>query len=576
MMNRIYFRGNTCGKYKCEKLAMNKEKVCMRILIVGAVAAGTSAAAKARRNNEEAEIIVYERDGYISYSGCGMPYYIGKHIKDFDELVPRDPAFFKSKYNVDILTKHEVLSVDPIKKELKVRNLVSGEEFSDIYDRLVLATGAEPVIPPIRGVNEPNVFILRNINDMNKIISYITENSPRKAVIIGTGFVGLEVCENLAGIGINVTLVEKLPQVTPGLDTDMAVYVEEHLKSKGIKVVLNNGVTAIGNGNVVLLNGDEIPADMVIIATGVRPDTKLAKMANLELGVTGAIKVNNLMQTSNPDIYSCGDCIELFSVISGKAVYKPLGSTANKTGRIAGDCVTGGSLEFRGVLGTGIFKIFDLTVAQTGLSEREALEQGCEVSVCHVIKPDKPEYMGGKEIVIKAVADKNTGRLIGAQIIGESGVDKRIDVFVTAITFGAKVEDLFHLDLAYAPPYSTTKDPVMYTGMILDNAINKGRPLITARELDVLISSGSEYNLVDARAPKQYEKDHIKTAVNIPHEDLRHVTGKINTDAITVTYCNKGVTGNAAQNTLINKGYSKVYNLSGGHKNYSKVKRGID
>lgn len=544
----------------------------MKILIIGAVAAGTSAAAKARRNNEEAEIKIYEKDSYISYSGCGMPYYIGGHIESAEKLTPRNPAFFKSKYNVEIMTRHEVLSIDPINKSLEVKNLNSGAVFFDNYDKLILATGAKSVVPPIQGVDRSNVFTLRNIIDMNKISTFIAENSPQKAVIIGTGFIGLEVCENLVDIGMNVSMVEKLPQVTPGLDADMAVYVEEHLKSKGVNVLTNSGVTSINNNDVLLSNGEKLPSDMVIIATGVRPNVELAKAAKLEIGETGAIKVNRKMQTSNPDIYACGDCIEQYQLITGKPVYRPLGSTANKTGRIAGDCITGGTLEFRGVLGTGIFKIFDLAVAQTGLSEREAREQGFEVQVCHNIKPNKPEYMGGKELVIKAVADKNSGKLIGVQIVGEDGVDKRIDVFVTAISFGAKAEDLFHLDLAYAPPFSTTKDPVMYTGMILDNAINKGRPLITAKELDDLIASGEKYNLVDARVSKQYEKGHVDTAVNIPHEKLRDSIEGMNKDLVSITYCNKGVTGNAAQNILINSGFRKVLNISGGYKTYSKWK----
>lgn len=544
----------------------------MKILIIGAVAAGTSAAAKARRNNEDAEIKIYEKDSYISYSGCGMPYYIGRHIEKVEELTPRNPAFFKSKYNVEILTRHEVLSIDPIKKSLEVKNLNSGEVFFDNYDKLILATGAKSLLPPIQGVDRSNVFTLRNISDMNKIATFIAENSPQKAVIVGTGFIGLEVCENLVDVGMKVSMVEKLPQVTPGLDADMAVYVEEHLKSKGVNVLTNNGVTSINDNDVLLSNGEKLPSDIVIIATGVRPNVELAKIAKLEIGQTGAIKVNKKMQTSDPDIYACGDCIEQYQLITGKPVYRPLGSTANKTGRIAGDCVTGGTLEFRGVLGTGIFKIFDLAVAQTGLSEREAKDQGFDVQVCHNIKPNKPEYMGGKEIVIKAVADKNSGKLIGVQIVGEDGVDKRIDVFVTAISFGAKVEDLFHLDLAYAPPFSTTKDPVMYTGMILDNAINKGRPLITAKELDDLIASGEKYNLVDARVSKQYEKGHIDTAVNIPHEKLRDSIKEMNKDLAIITYCNKGVTGNAAQNILINNGFRKVLNISGGYKTYSKWK----
>jgi len=320
---------------------------------------------------------------------------------------------------------------------------------------------------------------------------------------------------------------------------------------------------------VLLSSGKELIADMVLLSTGVRPNTELAKAAGIELGITGAIKVDEKMKTSRDDIYACGDCIEQIHLVTGKPVYRPLGSTANKTGRIAGDSLTGGDLAFRGILGTGIFKIFDLVVGQTGLSEREALELGFEVQVCHNIKPNKPEYMGGKEMVIKGIADKKDGRLLGVQIVGYEGVDKRLDVFVTAITFRAKVEDLFHLDLAYAPPFSTTKDPVMYTGMILDNAIRKGRPLMTQQELASLLQSDEKYMLIDAREVEQYKTSHINTAENLPQANLRGAIKQMDKDIIAVTYCNKGVTGNAAQNILINNGFKKVYNLSGGFKQFS-------
>ena len=540
----------------------------MRIVIIGAVAAGTSAAAKARRNSEAAEIVIYEKDGFISYSGCGMPYYIGGAVESAEELTPRDPGFFKSKYNVDIHTLHEVLSISSAAKSITVKNLTTGDVFTDHYDKLVIATGARATVPPIKGADARHVFTLRNINDMNRIKAFIDTNRPHSAAIIGTGFIGLEVCENLKGLGMEISLLEKLSQVTPGLDGDMAVYVEEYLKKDGVSVLTGVSIGEIAENSVILSDGETIKADMVLVSTGVRPNTELAAAAGIELGVAGAIRVNTKMQTSLPDIYACGDCTEQFHVVTGKPVYRPLGSTANKTGRIAGDSMTGGNLEFRGILGTGIFKIFDMTVAQTGLSEREARELGYDVAVCHNIKPNKPEYMHGKEMVIKGVADKETGRLLGAQIVGYEGVDKRIDVFVTAITFKAKVEDLFHLDLAYAPPFSTTKDPVMYTGMILDNAIHKGRPLITAQELDTLMQSGEKYALIDARVPAQYEKNHVHTADSIPHEKLRETAESLDKDAVTVTYCNKGVTGNAAQNILLAKGFKKVYNLSGGQKQY--------
>lgn len=543
----------------------------MKIIIIGAVAAGTSAAAKARRNSEDAEIVVYEKDSFISYSGCGMPYFIGGEVESADELTPRDSAFFKSKYNVDIKILHEVLSISPKEKCLQIKNLLNGEIFSDSYDKLIIATGASPSIPPIKGIDKENVFSLRNINDMNKIKAFIDKNSPKSAAIIGTGFIGLEMCENLKNLGMEVSLIEKLPHVTPGLDFDMAVYVKDEIEKNGVKVYLNAAIKEIEENAVILSDGTKIVADMILIAAGVRPNTSLAKAAGIELGGFGGIKVDSRMRTNIPDIYACGDCIEQFHLVTGKPVYRPLGSTANKTGRIAGDAATGGNLEFRGILGTGIFKIFGMTVAQTGLSEREAKEQGYDVQVCHNIKPNKPDYMGGREMVIKAVADRHDGRLLGVQIIGFEGVDKRIDMFATAITYKAKAEDLFHLDLAYAPPFSTTKDPVMYTGMILDNAISKGRPLISPDELDELMQSGKPYVLVDARAASQYEKAHIDSARNIPHSALRKAADELDKDVVAVTYCNKGVTGNAAQNILLNKGFKKVFNLSGGHKHYSKL-----
>ena len=545
----------------------------MKIIVIGAVAAGTSAAAKARRNTEDAEITIYEKDSFISYSGCGMPYFLGGEVEKADELTPRDPAFFLSKYNVEIKIQHEVLAIDPASKRVSVKNLLTGEVFSDTYDKLILATGARAVTPPIPGRELGHVFTLRNINDMLRIHTFLDENKPKSAAIVGTGFIGLEMCESLTRLGLSVTLLEKLPQVTPGLDPDMAVYVEEHLKKNGVTVLTGVSIVKLANSIVELADGTEIPAELVLLSTGVRPNTELASAAGVSLGVSGAILVNERMETNLPDVSACGDCVEQFHVVTGKQVYRPLGSTANKTGRIAGDCITGGNLAYRGTLGTGIFSVLGLSVGQTGLSEREAREAGYDVVVCHNIKPDKPEYLGGKEMVIKAVADRATERLLGVQIIGEAGVDKRIDVFATAITYGAKAEDLFYLDLAYAPPFSTTKDPVMYTGMILENAIHGGRPLMTAGELLARQAAGEQVTVIDARVPAQYEKAHVEGAKSIPHGDLREASDALNKDDVVVTYCNKGTTGNAAQNILINQGFNHVYNLSGGMKQYSKTRK---
>jgi NADPH-dependent 2,4-dienoyl-CoA reductase/sulfur reductase-like enzyme/rhodanese-related sulfurtransferase len=544
----------------------------MRILVIGAVAAGTSAAAKARRNDDKAEIVIYEKDRDISYSGCGLPYYIGGDIEDISELIPRDSIFFKKKYNIDIYTGYEVLKLDPDNKELTVKNLNTNEVFCDRYDKLVIATGASPFVPNVKGIDGDNVFFLRNVQSARNIRSFIEERKPRHAVIAGTGFIGFEMLENLLAVGINVSIVEKMSKITPNLDEDMAAFLESALAKKNIAIIKNTSIVEIHENKVVLEDGREIESNMVVMATGVKPNITLAKEAGVEIGVTGAIKVNNKMQTNIKDVYACGDCIETFSVITGKPVYRPLGSTANKTGRIAGDALTGGNLEYRGNLSTGIFKLFDMTIVNTGLSEREAIAEGYDIVMCHNIKPDKPEYFHGKEMVIKAIADKVTQRLLGVQIVGYEGVDKRIDVFATLITYGAKVSDLFHLDLAYAPPFSTTKDPVHYTGMILDNALNNNRPITTAKDAQRLVNKDEKIQVIDARVNKQYDESHVDTAINIPQDKLRKELETLDKEVLTITYCNKGVTGNAAQNILINHGFKNVYNLSGGHKFYKAMK----
>jgi Uncharacterized NAD(FAD)-dependent dehydrogenases len=544
----------------------------MKVVIIGAVAGGTSAAAKARRNDENAEIKIFDMDYDISYSGCGLPYYIGEEIQDREDLTPRNAEFFKKKYNVDVFRRHEVLNINTKDKALTVKNLDTNDIFTESYDKLVIATGAKSIVPNISGAEKSNVFYLRNVKQADKIKEYILIHKPKSVVCVGTGFIGLEMTENLKNLGIEVILVERLNQVTPGLDGDMAVYVEKYLKSKDINMILGDSVVELKGeplvNKVVLQSGKVIDADFVIMSIGVKPNVELAKEAGIELGANGSIKVNTKMMTNIKDVYACGDCAESYSVITKKPLYRPLGSTANKMGRIAGDQLSGGNLEFRGILGTGIFKIFDMAVAQTGLTEKEAINEGFEPVICHNIKPDKPEYYHGKEMVIKAVADKNSGKLLGVQAVGYTGVDKRIDVFVTAITFGAKVEDLFHLDLAYAPPFSTTKDPVMYTGMILDNAINRGRELITPSGLNKLIEKGNDVTVIDARVNKQYEEAHVNSAINIPHDQVRRRAEELDKEKVVVTYCNKGVTGNAVQNILINQGFKKVYNISGGHKNY--------
>ena len=538
----------------------------MRIVVIGGVAAGTSAAAKARRNDDQAEIIIYERDQDISYSGCGLPYYIGGEIVSIEELVPRDASFFKKKYDIDVKTLHEVIDIHEGQKSLTIKNLITGETFLDTYDKLVLATGASPFVPKIEGIEAESVFFLRNVQNAIAIKKFIETKKPKHAVIAGTGFIGFEVLENLMLQNMQVTVVEVASKITPNLDLDMATYLENILIKKGVKIIKSQSITQIEANQVTLSGGDVLKADLVILATGVRPNTDLATKMGVQLGATKAIKVDHHMMTNLDSVYACGDCVETFSAITGKPVYRPLGSTANKTGRIAGDALTGGKLEYQGNLSTGIFKLFDLTIASTGLSEKEALDEGYDIEISHNIKPDKPSYFNGEEMVIKAIADRETHKLLGVQIIGTTGVDKRIDVFVTLITYKATVEELFHLDLAYAPPFSTTKDPVHYTGMILDNAMNHGRKIMTSTEVR---ARETELQIIDARSSEDYEnKGCVKGAINVPHAKLRAELEHLDPEKPTVTYCNKGVTGNAAQNILMNHGFKTVYNLSGGHSFY--------
>jgi NADPH-dependent 2,4-dienoyl-CoA reductase/sulfur reductase-like enzyme len=436
----------------------------MRIVIIGAVAAGTSAATEIRRNNKEAEIIIYEKDKYISYAGCGMPYYISNEAKSFLSVVPRDPEFFKEKHNVDIFTEHEVLSVNTENKTLKIKN--SSGEITDRYDKLIIATGAMSVKPDLKGSDRENVFLLRNINHMIDIKNFIEEKKPSSAVIVGSGFIGLEMCESFKFLGMDVTIIAR-SKISKGIDSELSSYIEEHLREKGVNVYTNTKTVEINDKGVVLGDGSIVKADIVLLATGAKPTTALAENMGVELGVTGAIKVDNHMKTNIEDVYSCGDCIEMYYTINGNPVYRPLGSTANKTGTIAGSNITGIKEEFKGILGTAIYRVFDLTVGMTGLSEEEAVKSGYNVVVTIDKRANKPEYMGGRPIIIKAVAEKETGRMLGAQMVGYEGVDRRLDVLVAAITLNAKAEDLMHLDLAYAPPYSTPRDPLYYTGVKL-------------------------------------------------------------------------------------------------------------
>ncbi|NNU26647.1 FAD-dependent oxidoreductase [Isoptericola sediminis] len=458
----------------------------MRIVVVGAVAAGTTAAAKARRGSEDAEIIVYERDHDISYVGCGLPYYIGRNVGSIDELVPRDAGWFAETYGIDVRTGHEVTDVDASARTVTVRNLSTGETFTDGYDELVLATGVSPVVPPLPGVDADGVFVLRTPTDATAVREWIESRGVGRAVVVGAGYIGLETAEQLVGRGLEVTVVEMEEHSMPLLDADVAERVDGELREHGVDLLTRTRVTAIGTADdgaaqAVTVTADDgedewsVETGVVILAVGVRPNLELAEAAGVRVGETGAIAVDRSGRTSVEHVWAIGDVAESFDLITGEPLWVPLGSTANKMGRIAGDALTGGDLEHRGILGTSIVRVFDLAVGQTGLNEGRAREAGFDPVVVHTEKPDRPPYLGGQQMLVKAVADRGTGRLLGAQVVGPAGVDKRVDVLATAITFGARTGDLFHLDLAYAPPFSTTKDPVHYAGMALEGLRARGR-----------------------------------------------------------------------------------------------------
>lgn len=540
----------------------------MKIVVVGAVAAGTSVIAKARRNSEEVEIVAYTSGSDISYSGCGIPYYIGEDYIKRGNLTPRDAKWFESRFNMKLNINHKVLSVNPDLKKIEILNEITGDIFEDSYDKLVITTGARP--RKIDFDNE-NIFYIRDVETGDRLKKFIHETSPKKALIVGSGYIGLEMVENLVQRGIEVTVIEMSSSIGR-VDSEISIYLEKYLAKKGVKLILNDKINNISeDGKIVSTeNGETLEVDFIVAAVGVLPNVEFLKSSGIQLGKSGAIKVNNHLETSLKDIYAAGDCATTYSLLTGEETYVPLGSTANKMGRILGDRLTGGNLEFKGILGTSIFKIFDMAFASTGLDEKEALEKGYSIEIIHNIKPNQTEYLEtSREMVIKAIADRKNGKLLGVQMLGENGVDKRIDVFATLLTFGATVDQLFHLDLAYAPPFSTTKDPVNYTGMILDNAINGKNKIVTPKELD---EKRDEFLAIDVRSRSQYEAAHIEDAINIPLETLREKVKELDKNKKIAVHCNKGVTGNMGQNILLNSGFD-AYNISGGYSNYSTLKK---
>jgi len=448
----------------------------LRIIVIGGVAAGTSAAAKARRENPEAEIILLEKSRNISYAGCGLPYYISNLIEQRSSLISFTPEEFAQKYEVEVKTLHEVTAISPEDKVISYQNLTADKSYRQKYDSLVIATGAKPMMPPIPGSNLDRVLTLRTIQDGEKIKRLVGHESLNDIVIIGGGYIGLEMAEAFKELGKNVALVEMQDNVMPLVNQELAEKIEKHLQEKEIDLYTGEAVKEfVGQEQVAGVITDrerEIEADLVLLAIGVRPETDLAAEAGVELGVRNAIRVDHRMATSIADIYACGDCAESINLISGKPTWVPLGSTANKQGRVAGANAAGGSASHFGILGTGITKVFDLTVGTTGIKEEQAEESGFEPLAVTVNVPNHAGYYPGFEnFTLRGIFDQESGRIIGAEAVGRSGVSKRIDVLASAIYSELTADDLFQLDLAYAPPYSTPKDAVSILGMVADKKL---------------------------------------------------------------------------------------------------------
>lgn len=543
----------------------------MKYLIVGGVAGGATVAARLRRLDEDAEIILFERGQYVSYANCGLPYYIGGEIKERQKLFVQTEKGFVDRFRIDIRTQQEVVAIHQQTKTVEVRNLVSGEQYSEHYDKLVLSPGAEPVRPRIEGIHHPHIFTLRNVSDTDAIKQYITARKPQEAVVVGGGFIGLEMVENLHAQGIGVSVIEKANQVMAPLDYSMAQLVHEKLVHKGVQLLLNNGVERFevqGDKVAVCLeNGRRILTDMVIFSIGVRPETGLAVDAGLAIGATHGIAVNKYMQTSDPDIYALGDAVEVVHGVTGKPVLIPLAGPANKQGRIVADnIVFGNTQEYGGTIGTSIAKVFDMAVAAAGANAKLLRREG----IAYVSSYTHPAshagyYPAAIPMSIKILFAPEGGQLLGAQIVGYDGVDKRIEMLAQVIQHHGTVYDLAALEQAYAPPYSSAKDPVNMAGFVAQNIV-EGKVAI-AHWRDVNIDDKGQY-ILDVRTRDEFQLGNISGSVNIPLDELREHINELPRDKEIIVTCAVGLRGYLAYRILAQNGFAKVRNLSGGYKTW--------
>ena len=545
----------------------------MKIVIVGGVAGGATAAARIRRLDEQAEIVVFERSGFVSYANCGLPYYIGGMIEDPEDLTLQTPESFFSRFRVHMKVHHEVTAIHPDQKTLTVKNLETGAVFEESYDKLLLSPGAKPVIPDLPGIDSSKLFTLRTVEDTFRIKEFVDQNKPKSAVIVGGGFIGLEMAENLRHLGMEVTIVQRPKQLMNPFDSDMASFIHSEVRKHGVKLMLGHTVEGFaeqdGGVNVLLKDFAPLHADMVVLAIGVTPESTLAKEAGLALGIKGSILVNDRMETSAPDIYAVGDAVQVKHFVTEQDTLIALAGPANKQGRIAADNICGGDSHYLGSQGSSVIKVFDMTAASTGINETNAKKAGISVDTV-ILSPMSHAgyYPGGKVMTMKVVFEKETYRLLGAQIVGYDGVDKRIDVLATAIHAGMNATELKNLDLAYAPPYSSAKDPVNMAGFMIDN-ISKGLKQWHLEDAPALPRDGS-VTLLDTRTVGEFQRGHIEGFQNIPVDELRERISEITPGKPVYVICQSGLRSYIATRILEGYGF-EAYNFAGGFRFYDAV-----
>jgi len=546
----------------------------MKVIIIGGVAGGATAAARIRRLDENAEIIIFERSGYISYANCGLPYYIGGVIQDKEDLTLQTPEGFYRRFGIKAKVYHEVTDIDAESKTVSVIDLKTGRRFTESYDKLILSPGAKPFLPDFYTENE-RTFTLRTVEDTLKIREFIEQNSPKTAVVIGGGFIGLEMAENLSELGIKTTIVQRDGHLLPTVDGDMASFIHAAFRSRGVQLLLNSStekMSVIGDkAYIEISNGQKIVADMVLLAVGVAPENTLAKRAGLELGLKGTIKVNGKMETSVPDIYAVGDAVQVKNIITGQDAVISLAGPANKQGRIAADNICGLNSEYNGSQGSSVIKLFNMTVATTGINEQQARASGYDYEKVILTQNSHAGYYPkATAMTVKLIFEKKSFKILGAQIVGYDGVDKRIDVIATAIRAGLRADELKELDLAYAPPYSSAKDPVNMAGFIVDNIRNGVVRQFYYEDISSLCKK-EDVILLDTRTPFEYMRGHADGFINIPLDELRERIGELDRAKKIYVMCQSGLRSYLATRILMQNGFD-AYNFAGGFRLYSSIK----